>query len=225
MTETPPRRDPPIVRAITRLLACHDFPRHPPLDPMPLFGAWFEDARNSERYDDFNAMTLATASPDARPSARIVLCKSIEPDPPALVFYTNYRSRKGEELEANPHAAAVFFWPHARRQARAEGVIERTSPEESDAYFRTRPLLSRIGSAISPQSQPIDSRERLVADAIALASRAALTSRVRRPEHWGGYRLHIERLELWSAQSGRLHDRLEWTRTRTNSWQIRRLAP
>lgn len=209
-----------IVRCLTDLLSCHDLPADLPHDPMPLLNEWFEDARRSGAYDDFNAMTIATATASGRPSARIVLCKSVEPARSAIVFYTNYTSRKGRELGENPQAAATFYWPHARRQARLEGRVERTTAEESDAYFRTRPLLSRIGSAISPQSQEIASRAALVTEAVRIGKRVALGATIERPAHWGGYRLMIDRLELWSGRTGRLHDRAVWTRTTPDMGQI-----
>lgn len=212
-----------LVDALTGMLACHDLPDLLPDDPMPLLLEWFEDARRSGRYDDFNAMTLATATPDGVPSARVVLCKAIEPQMPAIVFYTSYASRKGQELEANPRASAVFHWPHAKRQARIEGPVRRTTDAESDAYFRTRPLLSRIGAAVSPQSRAIGSRQAVLAEAMRIAASTALVKGPERPQDWGGYRILPERVELWSAGSGRLHDRAEWLR-RDASWTVRRLG-
>ncbi len=214
----------PIISALTSMLACNDLPDPAPSDPMPLLLAWYEDARKSERYEDFNAMTLATATPGGLPSARIVLCKAIEPETPALVFYTSYTSRKGEELESNPHAAAVFHWPHARRQARIEGRVRRTTPEESDAYFKTRPLLSRIGAAASRQSAAIGSRQDLIAEAVRTARRTLTGQELKRPDNWGGYRIVPDRVELWSARTGRLHDRVLWTRSGEGNWTARRLS-
>jgi len=212
-----------LIDALTGMLACHDLPDPLPENPMPLLLEWFEDARSSERYDDFNAMTLATAAPGGAPSARIVLCKAIEPETPAIIFYTSYASRKGQELEANPRAAALFHWPHAKRQARIEGPVRRTTAAESDAYFRTRPLLSRIAASVSPQSRAIGSRQAVIAEAMRIAASAAVGARLDRPEDWGGYRIMAERVELWSAGSGRLHDRAEWLR-RDASWTARRLG-
>lgn len=216
-----------IISSLSSLVACNDLPDPLPSDPMPLLAAWYEDAKHSGRYDDFNAMTLATATPDGAPSARIVLCKAIEMERPALVFYTSYESRKGEELEANPRAAAVFHWPHAMRQARVEGRVVRTTDEESDAYFRTRPLLARIGANVSPQSRAIESREGVIGEALRIGAQAALGAELRRPAHWGGYRIIPERIELWSAASGRLHDRALWRRnpdTDAPSWSACRLG-
>lgn len=212
-----------LLDTLTGMLACHDLPEPLPDDPMPLLLEWFEDARRSERYDDFNAMTLATATPDGAPSARVVLCKAIEPETPAIVFYTSYASRKGQELGTNPRAAGVFHWPHAKRQARIEGPVRRTTDAESDAYFRTRPLLSRIGAAVSPQSRAIGSRQEVIAEAMRIAAKAALGMGPDRPEDWGGFRILPERVELWSAGSGRLHDRAEWLR-QDGIWNARRLG-
>ena len=211
MTATPDRAH-PLLSAITSLLACHDLPEIPPADPMPLLLEWYRDAQQRGRYDDFNAMTLATATPDGRPSARVVLCKTVEPDPPAIVFYTNYLSRKGHELDANPRAAAVFHWPHAKRQVRVEGTTERVSDAESEAYFDSRPLLSKIGASAGIQSQHLKSRNELIAAAIKIATAAALTGSIARPKHWGGFRMHLDSVELWSAREGRLHDRICWKR-------------
>ncbi len=206
-----------------------DLGSEPPIDPMPTLVKWFEEARSSGRYDDFNAMTLATCGVDGAPSARVVLCKAIEEEPPAIVFYTNYKSRKGRELGENPRAAAVFHWPHAKRQARVEGVVERTSAEESDAYFRTRPLISRIGALASPQSQPISGRDVLVASALRVAGGLAFGQELTRPEHWGGFRVRVRRVELWSAREGRMHDRVSWECAESGSgqreWRLSRIAP
>ncbi len=212
-----------LVDTLTGMLVCRDLPDLLPDDPMPLLLEWYEDAYRSERYDDFNAMTLATATPDGVPSARVVLCKAIEPQTPAIVFYTSYMSRKGHELEANPCAAVVFHWPHAKRQARIEGRVQRTTDAESDAYFSTRPLLSRIGAAVSPQSRAIGSRQAVIAEAMRIATSTALVGGPERPQDWGGYRLLPQRVELWSAGSGRLHDRAEWLR-RDASWTASRLG-
>ncbi len=215
----------PLLKRISQMVACHDMPKHPPQNPMPLLLDWYNDAKDRGRYDDFNAMSLATATVDGRPSVRVVLCKAIEPERDALVFYTSYKSRKGEELEANPAVAAVFHWPHAKRQARVEGTVQRTTPEESDAYFQTRPLLSRIGATISPQSRAIESRESVIAEVMRVGRSVIAGSEVTRPDHWGGYRILLNRVELWSARSGRLHDRVVWTKeSPAGSWQSRRLG-
>ncbi len=228
MTTEPSKEYGSVLGVLTRLLECHDLPDPPPTDPMPLLLNWFNEARASGTYDDFNAMTLATATPGGIPSARIVLCKSIEISPPALVFYSNYESRKAQELGANPRAACVFHWPHAKRQARIDGSVQRVPPAESDEYYRSRPMISRIGAHASRQSTPINSRQTLVSAAIAVARRAALTGSLDRPAHWGGYRLHITSLELWSARQGRLHDRVRWHRDGDGNaivWRSERLSP
>lgn len=198
-----------------------------PHDPIPVLSRWLSEAESATRTDprappDWNAMVLATATPDAAPSARVVLCKQLEPAPPAIVFYTNYESRKARELEANPRAAAVFFWPHLHRQARVEGRIARTSAEESDAYFRSRPYLSRLGAIASRQSRPLSSRSELLAR-VALTAASSPTASTR-PEQWGGYRLIISHVELWHAAPGRLHDRAAWT-LGPSSWSSTRLFP
>jgi len=212
-----------IMTALTGLLSCDDLPDPLPDDPMPLLQSWFEDARESGAYDDFNAMTLATATPDGVPSARIVLCKAIDREPPAVAFYTNLQSRKGEELAANPHAAVLFHWTHRKRQVRIEGRVARVSEAESDAYFHSRPLLSQVASAASAQSKPLRARADLIKSAMRIAASAAVTGRVERPPHWGGYRILIESIELWSARSGRLHDRAVWRRD-GSGWSGQRLS-
>lgn len=217
-----------ITEAITDLLAVHDLPEPAPADPMPLFVQWFDEAKGSGKYDDPNAMSLATCTPDGMPSVRIVLCKGIEQDAGAIHFYTNYESRKGCELSANPRAAVVFHWPHAKRQARLEGVIEKLSEVESDAYFKSRPLISRIGASISRQSTPIESRKHLVEAAIALAKSAALGHEIPRPKHWGGYRIRLTSVELWSGRDGRLHQRVRWRRPSAvpgTAWSSELLSP
>jgi len=227
MTSDAVEPDTDLLSAIGRLLASSDLTDPPPPDPVSILLRWFQEARDCRRYEDFNAMTLATASSDGAPSARTVLCKDIENQPPALVFFTSYISRKGRELEANPRAAAVFHWPHVGRQARVEGEVVRTSDEESDAYFRTRPLLSRVGASVSRQSQPLSGRSELL-DAAMAAARSAAVCGTQRPPHWGGFRLLISRMELWAAGSGRLHDRIAWTAERCDRrilWKAQRLWP
>lgn len=215
----------PLLRTLTSLVACDDLPRALPDDPMPILQRWYREAEAAAREADFNAMTLATSTPSGVPSARIVLCKAIETDPPAIVFYTNYNSRKGCEIEDNPNVCVVFHWPGLKRQVRIEGRAGRTSPAESDAYFSTRPLLSRIGAVVSSQSSTIDSREHLVASATRLGSKHVMGARIERPGHWGGYRVMIHAVELWSARTGRLHDRAVWTLDPPYRWSAQRLAP
>lgn len=222
---------------LEQLLPSGGLPDPLPAEPIALLQAWLTDAEASGKYPDHNAMTLATAAADGRPSARIVLCKSIDADPPSLVFFTNYRSRKGRELEHNPAAAAVFHWAHHGRQARVEGRVQRLADAENAAYFEGRPLLSRLGAWASRQSEPLGSRSELVTAVAKLATKYALrwpliTSKesIPRPPHWGGYRLVIESIELWAAGEGRLHDRIVWNRTGPAAapeqrWHHQRLYP
>ena len=165
-------------------------------------------------------MTLATASADGRPSARVVLLKEF--DASGLVWYTNYDSRKGAELDANPVASLLFFWAPLERQVRVEGRVEKVTPEESDAYYAVRPLDSRIGAWASPQSQVIANRGVLVANAARAAAEHGLHPR--RPDHWGGYRLVPEVWEFWQGRTSRLHDRLRY-RLDGGAWVRERLAP
>lgn len=188
-------------------------------DPLTQFSAWFEDALKSGDHEP-NAMTLATADAQGRPSARIVLLKGVDAD--GLVFFTNYQSRKGCELHANPHGSLLFFWPCLERQVRVEGTIEQVSDQESDAYFNSRPLGSRVGAWASPQSQPI-SRDTL--EALWQQFAAELGDTPPRPPHWGGYRLRPERVEFWQGRPSRLHDRLVYARDAAGAWQLTRLAP
>jgi pyridoxamine 5'-phosphate oxidase len=197
-----------------------------PADPFPLLEAWLREAVECKQYDDANAMSLATSTLDGRPSVRIVLCKAIEPKRHSLTFFTNYESRKGLELAANPLASVVFYWPHAGRQARVEGQVERLSYAENDEYFRMRPLLSRIGAHASRQSQPIASRTVLLREAARVAAASCLELGVTRPAYWGGYRLHADAVELWTACEGRLHQRLRWRSTREQGrWSLDELSP
>jgi len=188
-------------------------------DPYHQFDAWFQQALHSEVREP-TAMTLATADAAGRPSARIVLLKGF--DAQGFVFYTNYQSRKGAELATNPHASLLFFWPELERQVRIEGRVTQVSPAESDAYYASRPLGSRIGAWASPQSQPID-HEALAARARDLA--LELGEHPPRPPHWGGYRLQAGRIEFWQGRPSRLHDRLVYTQDEAGGWTLDRLAP
>ena len=190
-------------------------------DPLTLFERWLHEAK-AVGIHLAEAMTLATATSAGKPSARLVLLKGA--DERGFVFYTNYRSMKARELDSNPHAALVFYWPQLERQVRVEGKVERTSAQESDAYFKTRPRESQIGALASPQSDVIASREALQEKADQI-EKLYEDREIERPEHWGGYRLHAERIEFWKGRPGRLHDRILYERQAEGSWSIRRLAP
>jgi pyridoxamine 5'-phosphate oxidase len=189
-------------------------------DPLAQFQKWFDEAVHAKSVEP-NAMTLATVSEQGRPSTRVVLLKGL--DSRGLCWYTNYESRKGQELAANPFAALQFFWPDLERVVRVEGRVALMSAQESDEYYRTRPLGSRIGAWASPQSQVIVSRESLEANwAQAQASQGQDPVR---PANWGGYRLAPERWEFWQGRSSRLHDRLCFERQGDAAWRLSRLAP
>jgi pyridoxamine 5'-phosphate oxidase len=189
-------------------------------DPIKQFQIWFTDAI-AAKLPLPEAMTLATATPDGKPSARMVLLKQVDHD--GFVFFTNYRSTKAEQLDANPYAALVFYWSQLDRQVRVEGSVVKTSAQESREYFRTRPRESQIGAWASAQSQAIDSREALEHRARELEA-LYLDREIDCPEHWGGYRLKPERIEFWKSRIGRLHDRILYQRDGV-SWTITRLAP
>ncbi len=188
-------------------------------DPMQQFDTWWQQAISGQLPEP-NAMTLATVGENNRPSTRVVLIKGF--DARGIVWYTNYQSRKGQELAANPAAALQFHWVELERVVRIEGQVEKASAEEGDAYYATRPLDSRIGAWASPQSQVISSRAVLVANAARYAAQYAL--RPPRPPHWGGYRLVPERWEFWQGRKSRLHDRLRY-RLEDGRWLRERLAP
>ena len=189
-------------------------------DPIKQFQLWFNDAI-AAGLPMPEAMTLATATPDGKPAARMVLLKQVDED--GFVFFTNYRSAKAEQLDANPYAALVFYWVQLDRQVRVEGSVVRTSAQESRDYFKTRPRESQIGAWASEQSQAIGSRDVLERRAQELEA-LYLDREVDRPEHWGGYRLKPERIEFWKSRIGRLHDRILYQRDATG-WSIIRLAP
>jgi pyridoxamine 5'-phosphate oxidase len=192
------------------------------LDPEPLhqFERWFEEARGVSRAPE--ATALATAAIDGAPSVRMVLLKRF--DERGFVFHTNYASRKGRELDANPRAALLLYWDPFGRQVRIEGPVERLSREETDAYFRTRPRGAQIGARVSRQSEPIASREELESR-IAAETQAREGEEVLLPEWWGGYRVVPEVYEFWQHRDDRLHDRFRYRRGADGGWTIERLQP
>lgn len=190
------------------------------VNPFDQFAQWWDQAVKSE-IDEVNAMTLATVDQHNRPSARIVLLKDFNAS--GFVFYTNYESDKGMQIEQNPHACLVFFWKELERQVRIEGICEKVSSAESDAYFQSRPVGSRIGASASPQSRVIADRS-ILSDRVAAMERQFPTGEIPRPAHWGGYRLIPSSIEFWQGRSSRLHDRIKYLRE-DGAWNIVRLAP
>jgi pyridoxamine 5'-phosphate oxidase len=188
-------------------------------DPMQQFGLWLQQALDAALPEP-NAMTLATVGEGGRPSTRVVLIKGF--DEHGIVWYTNYQSRKGRELAANGFAALQFHWVELERVVRIEGRVEKTSDEESDAYYRSRPLDSRLGAWASPQSEVISSRSVLVTNAARFGAQFLLQPP--RPPHWGGYRLRPDAWEFWQGRKSRLHDRLRY-RLQGDAWVRERLAP
>jgi len=213
-----------------------------PDSPFGLFKAWYDQAWEERKTPNANSMCIATAHADGCPDARIVLCKAIDVEAGSIMFYTNYHGKKGRQLEASPCAAAVIHWDFYERQVRIRGQVIKATEAESDAYFASRAIESRLGSWISDQSQPIESREALLEkvtdiidqlgiDASDLMSGQDIT--IPRPPHWGGYHLHAHTIELWSAGTGRIHDRARWSRdltikanqSTTGPWSATRLQP
>lgn len=194
--------------------------QHAAGEPLDQFRQWLEQALTAELPEP-NAMTVATVGPDGRPSSRIVLIKDF--DERGIVWYTNYASRKGRELEHAPFAALQFHWVELERVVRIEGRVEKVSAEQSDAYYRSRPLDSRLGAWASPQSEVISSRAVLVANAAKAAVQHGLNPD--RPPHWGGYRLVPDRWEFWQGRRSRLHDRIRYRPAEGGGWLRERLAP
>jgi pyridoxamine 5'-phosphate oxidase len=190
------------------------------VNPLALAQEWFEEAAASGLIEA-ERMALATATPDGRPSVRIVLLKGFEPD--AIRFFTNYASRKGRELDANPRAAATLYWQPLYRSVRLEGPVSRLSPEESDAYFASRPRGAQIGAWASAQGTVLSSRAELDERVAEMERRFPET--VPRPDHWGGYRLVPDAIELWQGRPDRLHDRSHYLRAPDGSWRSERLSP
>jgi len=190
-----------------------------PTDPLPMFATWFSDARARNVQPNPDAMVVATVGENSAPSARVVLCKRLVPDQGFIVFFTNYDSRKGRELAAHPRAAAVFHWDTMHRQVRLEGPIVLSPAPESDQYFASRAFESRVGAWASTQSEPLATRDALVQQVQSVKERLGLLQatdgNVPRPPHWGGIRLWIDSIELWSEGAGRIHDRARWTRPLT----------
>lgn len=189
-------------------------------NPLTQFTEWFGEALRSEVLE-VNAMSLATLGLDGFPNGRIVLLKEVDF---GFVFFTNYQSEKGQELEALGKGALTFFWAELERQIRVQGTIEKVSPEESDAYFFSRPYASQVGAWTSPQSTQIHSREELDKMQSEIEARYTPESMIR-PPHWGGYRLLPSKIEFWQGRHSRLHDRLLYQKMKNDSWEIVRLAP
>jgi pyridoxamine 5'-phosphate oxidase len=190
-------------------------------NPIVQFENWWQQAVES-KIEEPNAMALATCDASGKPSARIVLLKEIKDN--GFVFFTNYQSRKGKEIEENPFVSLLFFWKELERQVRIEGKIKKIPSAESDEYFNSRPSESRIGAWSSPQSNVINSRDTLQKNVEKYTSQFG-TKNIPRPEFWGGYIVEPQRIEFWQGRPGRLHDRLQYSLTKNNEWTIKRLAP
>lgn len=196
--------------------------RETPLDPFALFHTWFAEAMQTEQLPvEPNAMTLATVDAQGQPHCRVLLLKML--DDRGFTFFTNYESDKGQQLLHNPRAAMTFLWPTLERQVRIEGVVEKVTPQESEAYYQVRPLGSRLGAWASPQSRVLDGREALTALLSGVEARFA-NEPPHCPPHWGGYRLLPARMEFWQGRPSRLHDRLDYRYGETG-WIRQRLAP
>ena len=189
-------------------------------DPLQQFKVWLQEAINAEALE-VNAMTLATIGLDGVPSGRIVLLKEVDT---GFVFYTNYESQKGKEIENNPVCSLTFFWPELERQVRIKGKIEKVSAQESDEYFLSRPVGSQIGAWTSPQSQKISSREELLSRQAEIEKQFE-NSPITRPPHWGGYRVIPSTVEFWQGRPSRLHDRVRYQASGSGNWELSILAP
>jgi pyridoxamine 5'-phosphate oxidase len=217
-----------------------------PANPFVTAAQWLAQAQADAAQPNPNAMVLATVDNRGHPSARVLLCKEMDARRGAIIFYTNYHSRKGQELKANRRAAALFHWDHRHRQVRVEGRVDLLSDADNDAYFRTRPWQSRLGAWASEQSQPVESRQALERNVAAAARRLGIPYAgprtaepddvavdVPRPPHWGGYRLYADAVELWVEGEFRIHDRARWTRSLADAgdagaaspWVVTRLQP
>ncbi len=210
-----------------------------PAEPFALFKEWFDFAWEKRLQPNANSMILATVDDNGGPAARVVLCKQVVEQPGYIVFFTNYRSHKGEQLRMHPRASAVFHWDTLHRQVRLSGPIVKSPPQESDEYFALRPFASRIGAWASQQSAPLESRAQLARQVDEVMKRFGIPAdakdgNVPRPPHWGGYRLWPDALELWVEGPGRVHDRALWTRQLrpedatsflTGEWSATRLNP
>jgi pyridoxamine 5'-phosphate oxidase len=212
-----------------------------PNEPVSILKRWLDEAFAARLQDSPHAVSLATIEPDGRPAARMVLCNAVDVERGEFVMYTNRESRKGRALAQNPRGAMVFHWGPQGRSARVEGAVTLTPDEECDAYFATRPLDAKIGAWASAQSEPIASREAMVAKVAQQAERFGVSFddfasntqsdvTIPRPPHWGGFTLHAELVELWVSRPARIHDRAQWTRSSApagtaSSWTSQRLQP
>ncbi len=192
------------------------------VDPFRQFQKWFSEAIASEVAEP-NAMHLATVDERGRPSGRIVLLKGLDND--RFLFYTNYQSKKGKELQNNPACALTFFWPELERQVRIEGITSRVASEVSDIYFQSRPRESQIGAWASPQSTAVETRDVLEERFRMIEKKFEGQPVLERPGHWGGFQVDVQKIEFWQGGPGRMHDRIQYVKTAAGSWDIRRLAP
>jgi pyridoxamine 5'-phosphate oxidase len=190
-------------------------------NPFEQFRVWFEQAQAAEIIEP-NAMTLATATPDGIPSARMVLLKGF--DERGFAFFTNYESQKGRELAENPHAALVFYWAELERQVRITGTVTKTSQAESEAYWSTRPVASQLGAWVSEQSTVVPNRK-VLEEQMAALEKWYEDVEIPAPPYWGGYRVAPETIEFWQGRPNRLHDRFRYTKAGEGKWQIERLSP